>query len=749
MRGLWGTTALAALMGLATSGAAMAQEAEEQLYANSGEITVTATRSEADVFNVPSVVSVIDAEEIEENLAADIKDLIRFEPGVSVPTAPSRFGAALGAVGRDGNSGFTIRGMGGNRVLLQVDGIRIPDGFSFGPNAFGRGDYVDLDLLQSVEIVRGPASVLYGSDGLAGVVSFITRDPVDFLRDDENFGARARVSYSSVDDSIAWNFTGAGRLNDRWSALLAYTRRDGHESENQGEIGTPDSRRTIPNPQDYESNAVLARLVFEPNDTHRFRLTGDYGDRIVTTEALSGRAVLPPAGPVLGAGSVIDLDGVDESERQRITLDYTYENEGGFIDSAFVALYAQDSWLRQFTYEDRNSSVDRTRETTYDNDVWGVTAQAESVFGGAVQHRFVYGVDYSVTTQGAIRDGTVPTPPTIFPERPFPETEYTRTGAFLVDEISLLDGALLLLPGVRFDQYELDPSDDAIYYGPLSGQSGDAISPKFGIVAWPTESFGVFFNYAQGFKAPAPSEVNNYFENLTIGGPPFFAAYTSIPNPNLQPETSEGYEFGLRGRGWHAFGAGWDWSASAFANFYDDFITQQIVSGTGTTLDPFVYQYINLNAVEISGLEGRVTGSWGNGFGLNLSAAYAEGEQITPVGRAPLETIDPFKLVLGLSYDASSGDWGGQAIVTYSARKDETDAGAPATAFRPGAFTILDLTAYWHLTEAATLRAGVFNVTDETYWWWSDARGLSNSSAVLDAYSQPGRNVSVSLAYRF
>ncbi|PZO52297.1 MAG: TonB-dependent hemoglobin/transferrin/lactoferrin family receptor [Alphaproteobacteria bacterium] len=748
MRGLWGTTALAALLGLAASGTALAQQADEQLYADSGEITVTATRSEADVFNVPSVVSVIDAEEIEENLATDIKDLIRFEPGVSVPTSPSRFGAALGATGRDGNSGFTIRGMGGNRVLLQVDGIRIPDGFSFGPNAFGRGDYVDLDLLQSVEIVRGPASALYGSDGLAGVVSFITRDPVDFLREGENFGARARVSYGSVDESIAWNLTGAGRLNDQWSALLAYTRRDGQESENQGEIGTPDSRRTIPNPQDYESNAVLARLVFEPNDAHRFRLTGDYGDRYTTTEALSGRAVLPPAGPALGAGSVIDLDGEDESERQRITLDWTYENEGGFFDSAFVALYAQQSWLRQFTAEDRNTSADRTRETTYDNDVWGVTAQGESEFGGeAVQQRFVYGLDYSVTTQGAIRGGTVPTPPAVFPERPFPETEYTRTGLFLVDEISLLNGSLLLFPGVRYDEYELEPQADALYFGALAGQSGDQISPKFGIVAWPIDTFGVFFNYAAGFKAPAPSEVNNYFENLTLSS--FGQAYTSIPNPALQPETSEGYEFGIRGRGWNAFGAGWDWSASAFANFYDDFIIQDIVSGSGSALDPFVYQYINLNEVEISGVEGRLSGSWSNGFGLNLSAAYAEGEQITPAGRAPLETVDPFKLVLGFSYDASSGNWGGQAIVTHAMRKDKGDVQSPATAFRPDAFTILDLTAYWHPTDAATVRVGVFNVTDEEYWWWSDARGLSATSAVRDAYTQPGRNVSVSLAYRF
>lgn len=172
MRGLWGISALALSLGVA--GTAAAQTADEKPDA---ELTVTATRVAQDTFDVPNAVSVITADEIEENLVTDIKDLVRFEPGVSVQNSPARFNTALAATGRDGNAGFTIRGLGGNRVLFQVDGVRVPDTFDFGPILFGRGDYVDLDLLQSVEILRGPGSALYGSDGLAGVVSFITKDP--------------------------------------------------------------------------------------------------------------------------------------------------------------------------------------------------------------------------------------------------------------------------------------------------------------------------------------------------------------------------------------------------------------------------------------------------------------------------------------------------------------------------------------------------------------------------------------------
>jgi len=728
MRNFWGTGAAAAVLS-ALAGGAAAQEADTRLYAEAEQIAVTATRRAVDAFETPVTVSVITAEQIEENLVTDIKDLVRFEPGVSVSTSPMRFGAALGSGGRDGNSSFTIRGLGGNRVLFQVDGVRVPDGFSFGPNAFGRGDYVDLDVLQSVEIVRGPASALYGSDGLAGVVSFITKDPSDFLRADENFAARVRASYASTDDSWAESITAAGRLNDQWSALIGYTRRDGHEQENQGENEALNGSRTVPNPQDIESNAVLARVVFEPNTAHRFRLTADYGDREVFTEALSGRSA-----------TVLRLTGLDETERSRVALDYRFTNEGGFIDDAFVAVYAQQASARQFSFEDRSPAVDRTRDSTFDNDVWGVTAQAESLFEGAIEHRIIYGVDYSSTTQSGIRDGTTPTPPAVFPERPFPETDYERAGVFITDEISFFGGALTLFPALRYDAYELTAHDDAIYTGLLADQSDSHVSPKFGIVAWPTEHFGAFFNYASGFKAPAPNEVNNFFENLAIG-------YTSIPNPNLRPETSEGFEAGVRGRDWRMFGGGWDWQASAFATFYDDFISQQVVSGAGTPLDPLIFQYINLTEVEITGAEASVRGYWENGLGLNFAASYADGKQTNLGVTGPLDTIDPLKLVLGLSYDDLDRGWGGRLIFTHSARKEADDAAAGA--FRPDAFTIVDLTAYWNVTENATLRAGVFNLTDETYWWWGDVRGVASSSTILDAYTQPGRNFSASISYRF
>lgn len=62
---------------------------------------------------------------------------------------------------------------------------------------------------------------------------------------------------------------------------------------------------------------------------------------------------------------------------------------------------------------------------------------------------------------------------------------------------------------------------------------------------------------------------------------------------------------------------------------------------------------------------------------------------------------------------------------------------------------MIDATAFVRLADRLTLRAGVFNITDEKYAYWSDIRGLAADSAVTDAYTRPGRNASASISFRF
>jgi hemoglobin/transferrin/lactoferrin receptor protein len=731
---------LGAALGLMPSGAwavaadteAAGAATESADSADAGEmITVTATRSPTAVDKVPVTVTVIDDAQIADQLAGDVKDLVRFEPGVSVRRAPARFGAAFGSTGRDGNSGFNIRGIGGNRVLIQVDGVRVPDGFSFGAQAAGRGDYVDVGLVKSVEILRGPASALYGSDGLAGAVSFVTTDPSDLLGAGRSFAALGRAGYESASDEFSETAVLAGGSGDV-SALIGYTRRDGDELDTRGDVGGAGATRTKANPQDTKSNALLGKLVFTPAPGHRIRLTGEYSDGRVETDVLSARNTL--AFPT----STASLTARDEVERKRVTLDWRYEGKG-MIDSASAAVYWQDSENSQFAFEDRVVSADRERLNTFDNRVLGAAAEAHSSFAtGPVGHRLAFGGDLSVTRQSGVRDGTVPPFGETFPTAAFPKTDYLLAGLFLADEVELADGRLTLHPALRFDHYKLDPKHEPLLPDfDAAGQSGSRLTPRIGAVGQLGGGFSLYANYAMGFKAPSPTEVNQFFAN-----PGMF--YSSIPNPDLKPETSRAFEAGLRYSRGHLSA-----SLTGFTGKYKDFISQVVVSGQlGNPANPGVFQFVNLDRVKVKGIEGRAALALPNGFNADAAFAWADGKVSN--GNA-LSTVDPLKLVAGAGWRDPAGRFGGQLILTHSARKkrEDTEGVCTGKCFRPGAFTILDATAFYRIGEGVTVRAGLFNITNDKYAWWSDVIGLSATAPDHDAYTQPGRNVRVSLSYTY
>lgn len=730
--------AVGSALGVALTAAAqpaMAQDDDGAYWlARKHQIVVTATRTAAKAEDIPHTITVKSDEQIADELVTDIRDLVRFEPGVSVQRQPARFGAALGSTGRAGNDSFNIRGIGGNRVLIQVDGVRVPDGFAFGAQASGRGDYVDLGLIKSVEILRGPSSALYGSDGLAGAVSFITADPADFIQPGSNVGGLLRAAYSSADEEFSETAIVAGRSGD-WSVMGAYTRRDWQELDNKGTVGGTGPARTEPNPQDGQSNAALARIVYDPANGHKLRLTGEYLDTELYTNGLTG------VGPGSFGASVDRLEGWDSGERKRVSFDWNWEGEGA-IDFARVALYWQDGEDRQYTEEDRTPSADRTRLNTFENRVIGASADARADFAtGPIAHRLVFGGDISKTRQRGLRDGTVPPAGEVFPTRAFPSTDFTRAGLFAGDEISIADGRLLLYPALRFDWYDLSPDDDPLlpaFSG--AGQDGSRLSPKFGALWKISDSVRLFANYATGFKAPEPGQVNQFFENLAFG-------YTSAPNPDLDPERSESFEGGLRFSSDHV-----SLDLTAFTARYKDFISQEVVSGSFTPADPAVYQFVNLDRARVKGAEARFEGRASSGLYTTLALSYAKGNEILPDGtRVPLSTIDPLKLVAGVGYREPAGRFGGQLIMTHSGRKETSRATGLCTpeCFRPDGFTILDATAFVQIVQGLTLRAGVFNILDEKYAWWSDVRGLASTSTVTDAYTQPGRNVSASLSFRF
>lgn len=736
-------------LALGFSQAAMAAGDASADFGDDSTITVTATRTPIEIEDAPATVTVIDQERIADELATDVRDIVRFEPGVTVRRAPARFGAAFGTTGRAGSEDFNIRGIGGNRVLIQVDGIRSPQGFSFGAQEVGRGNATDVSLIKSVEILRGPASALYGSDGLSGAVSFITSDPVDFIREGNSYGGFANAQYSSADQEFSETVALAGKTGD-FSAMLAYSRRDFEELDNKG---TADASRTTPNPQNGESNAFLGKLVWDSGN-HRVRLTGEYLEREIFSDILSGRGDVFLFGPN-PSWTVDSLTADDETKRVRASIDYTYdagEESSGFIDYAHLAAYWQDGKDRQFADEDRSPTgatprPDRERLNTFDNEVFGAVADFRSTFNtGSIKHTLTFGGDISKTRQEGLRDGVEPPFGEVFPSRAFPVTDFTLGGLFLGNAIEFAGGAVTLYPALRFDFYDLDPTDDPLLPNfAATGQDGSKLSPKFGAVVKLGEDVRLFGNYARGFRAPTPSQVNNFFENLAFG-------YTSAANPDLRPETSESFEAGIR-----YVTDDIKLTLTAYTAYYDGFIEQISTSGTGTPTDPSVFQFVNFDSVKVQGLEAKASYGAENGFRARFAIAYADGEKTSPDGDASsLDSIDPLNAILGVGYRDPGGAFGGEMIVSYNARKEANETvgvcnsnGQPADCFRPQESAIIDATAFFRVTDNIKIRAGIFNVTNKKYALWSDVRGLTTTSTITDAFTQPGRNASISLSASF
>jgi hemoglobin/transferrin/lactoferrin receptor protein len=374
----------------------------------------------------------------------------------------------------------------------------------------------------------------------------------------------------------------------------------------------------------------------------------------------------------------------------------------------------------------------------------GASLEVDKAFeAGGLSHHLTYGGDVSKTRQEGVRTGTTPPAGETYPTRAFPNTDYVLAGVYVQDEIGLADGRLRLYPALRYDVYDLDPEADASLpaFAPTS-QNDSRLSPKLAATWKVGDGVILFANYAQGFKAPAPSQVNSAFVNLAQN-------YRSIPNPDLKPETSETLEGGLRLRG-DVTGGWWSAEVTAFAGEYQNFIDQVQVSGTFTAADPGVFQVVNLSDVKISGAEARGRLAFDSGWQAQAALSYAHGAVTSRGVRSPLDSIDPIKLVAGVGYRDPARRFGGDLTATHSDRKSASRVASTCTGgcFRPDSFTVLDLTAWWAVSDRVRVNAGVFNLTDQTYFWWSDVRGLSASSSVLDAYSQPGRNVAISLTLK-
>ena len=721
--------------GFGLSAPAIAQHSGGDRVAVLGEVVVSGSRNAQNKDDLPATVEVIGREQIEAQQIHDIRDAVRDLPNVSVKRAPARFGLAAGSTGRDGNAGFNIRGLDGNRVLLLTDGIRTPRSYVFSANAFGR-DYFDIGLVERIEFIKGPASALYGSDGLAGLVNFITREPASFLRDGKTFGGSASVGYSGDDNGWHTGVTLAGQPNETLQWLLSANVNRAHELENEGDNGAANTDRTKPNPERDKGQSVLAKVIVTPHADQKHTFTFEHVDKTARYDLLSGIAK-----PPLASTAVIGLDAKTDQQRDRFTWDGRLRVGSALADNLIAVASYQKASSREYIFEDRFTAADRVRDVTYDENTWQLGLQADKLLrtGGGWAQRITYGVDYTQTRVENLQTGLVPPAGESYPLKRFPDTRERTAALYLQDEF--IHEQWSITPGVRVDRFSID-ADQAGFNATAASLSGSAVSPKLGVLFRATPQWSVYGNYAAGFKAPNAFQVNNFFEN-TISG------YRTLPNPNLRPEKSQNFELGVRGRtGILQF------DTAIFTGDYKDLIEndRQVGGVFGSRTDPATFQSVNIGRARISGFEFKGELDWtreGNGFSLPFAYGQTRGRDRS--SGQPLNSIDPQKLSVGLKYQAPV--WSLRFDAAHHAAKKLTDVDrsevTTGTQFVTPSATTFDLSAQWRIRKDLRLNVAVVNLTDKKYWMWSDVRGLTQTSAIRDAYTQPGRHFNVSLVADF
>lgn len=385
----------------ALGGPVLAAEPAADPARHLSEVVVTATRTEERADAVASTITAIDASRIERAQPVDETALFADEPDIDVPRDRRRFGAGS----------INIRGIEDNRVLLMVDGVRLPDYYNGGgPSNLSSAtrDAPEFSFLKRVEVLRGPASSLYGSDAIGGVVSYVTKDPEDIMRGravGAKPGCRGTASTAASARPRAWPAA------TRPSRACSCTRTARHEVQSMGGNDTTSTGRTKANPQNSETNAWLGKIVLDPAAGHRLKLTYEHRDNDTFTDIRRLSTALP---------RVTSANGTEDLSRNRVSLDYEWKPASRVIDRLSASVFYQESESNTVTNQVRSRTSSGCSGSTagtslcdvnllfgFRQQQTGFNLQADKSFNtGVVGHRLITGVDFLRTQTSEMRDGT-------------------------------------------------------------------------------------------------------------------------------------------------------------------------------------------------------------------------------------------------------------------------------------------------------------------------------------------------------
>ncbi|MEO1190561.1 MAG: TonB-dependent hemoglobin/transferrin/lactoferrin family receptor [Pseudomonadota bacterium] len=459
-------------------------------------VTVTATTNPVTAFDYPGSVTVIDQDQIQRDIPSSPADILNKVPNVVFTGGPRRTGEIP-----------VIRGFSGQDVIVLLDGAR--QNFISGHD--GRF-FVDPQLLETVEVVRGANSALYGTGGLGGVIEFRTRDASDFLAPGDSYGFSTFAGGQTGNNELSSGLSLFAAPIEGLDLLGSFVYRDSGDIELGG-------GGTLQSDDEIISGLVKGSYVTGP---HRIELSW---------QRFHDSATEPNNGQGEGGVDLVDKD-ITAQTSQAI---YNFNPASPWIDFQGQVYYV-------------NSSVDELRldaqglgptgETvTRKLNTIGLRLQNDSRFQPLDNSNVIvtYGIEYFRDKQdGASADGD---------RAGVPDARQNNFGAFVQAEISLseplgLPGEFLIIPGGRFDYFRSSSNLG-------NDQTDSRFSPKIGVSYSPLNWLLLYGSYAEAFSAPNINDL--YLTGVHFEIP--FGSNTIInrfvPNPDLKPQTARTFEAGL------------------------------------------------------------------------------------------------------------------------------------------------------------------------------------------------------------
>jgi len=645
--------ALTAAIGLALASTAHADAAADASSAKQMDtVVVTATGAQQWIKDAPASISVITREEIERKPVTSIGQLLSTVPGVTG-------GYALSGT----QSKIRLRGLPEQYTLILIDGRR--QGNSSGVNYrddLGPQDlnWLSPDMIERIEVVRGPMSSLYGSDAMGGVINIITRKIAD------HWGGSVTYNYSKPDsdsrgDTTQMGALFSGPLTDNLGVRIGanVTDRESDRLEDQ-----------IPG-----SKAENANLQFHwrLNDDHALTIEGSRG-----VQRNSG------AGDVYAWGL-----------SKLVQTGYVLSHDGRYGDST-----TSKSTLVQNDYKDKGSAVGNHSK--------------ETVFDTAFTTGFNWGFEHSLNVGGQWKreelenSDTIGTVPVTWTgsSRISPTSEADSWALFAEDHITLHERFVLTL-GVRWDNTD---------------NYDDNLSPRVYGVWHPADAWTVRGGVSKGFRAPnlkqgtagaatqsggrgCGSLTPEGWNSRLVSADGTTGCYMA-GNPNLEPETSTNYELGV---GFDQ--GGWSASATYFLTNFDDKIEQvplrDIPGQTTSFVNGFWWTVAqNIQKARTRGVEASVTVPLHERVSWTTNATRMLESKNRTTG-ASLLVVPKITANTSLNWDVTDA-W----QLNLSAQHIGKQLVASSSASFAKAYTTVDLVTAYDVNENLTLRAGVLNLDD-------------------------------------